>query len=247
MTHITQQLKQIGLHSSEIAVYLYLLENGVSTPPQISHGTNIARTNCYHILQSIKEKGLIQEQAKRKRKAYIAKDPQALLLSLEEKREAVEELLPDLRALYTTQKNKPKIRFYEGLAEVKEIYWQSLEAEEIRAIGSTKQLSDLDPAFFIRYQKELARRGIVFYDILTYASGEKSVQETKSILKGLYGVELLPPQYKDMPTDLLLWQDNIALITLQEPIFGTVLSSPLLAQTFHIIFNVMWEKLREPD
>lgn len=243
--NITQQLRQIGFLASETSVYLYLLENGISTPPQISSGTAIARTNCYHILQSLKEKGLIAEQRKGKRKAYMAKDPQALLLSLEQKKEAVEILLPDLRALYTTQKNKPKIRFYEGLEEVKEIYWQSLEAEEIRAIGSTKQLSDLDSQFFIRYQKEVAKRGIVFYDILTHASGEKAVQETKSILKGLYDVELLLPQYKDIPTDILLWQDSIALITLQEPIFGTVLTNPLLAQTFKTIFSVMWEKLKE--
>ncbi|MBI3335491.1 MAG: hypothetical protein HY001_03255 [Candidatus Portnoybacteria bacterium] len=245
--NINQQLKQIGLTNSGIAVYLYLLENGLSTPPQIASGTSIARTNCYHILQSLKEKGLIAEQKRGKRKIYLARDPQALLLSLEQKREAVEQLLPDLRAFYTTQKNKPKIRFYEGLEEVKEIYWQSLEAEEIRALGSTKSLAQLDPKFFTRYQKEIARRGIVLSDILTHASGEKIMEETRSILKGLYDVELLPPKYKDIPTDMILWGDNVALITLQEPIFGTVLTSPLLAQTFRAIFNVMWEKLRESN
>lgn len=241
---IASQLKQIGLHNTEITVYLFLLGEGISTPPKIAGGTHIARTNCYHILEGLKEKGLIQEQTKGKRKVYLARDPQAFLSLLERKKEVAERLLPDLRALYTTQKNKPKIRFYEGLEEVKEIYWQTLSAKEIRGIGSTKGLSELDPKFFNSYQRELQKRGVIFHDILTYASKEKAVSETRAILKGLYAAVFLPSQYKDVPTDILLWDDNIALITLQEPVFGTVLTSPLLARTFRVIFDVLCKELQ---
>lgn len=236
---LIEELKKVGLQKSEITVYLYLLENGLSTPPAIAKGTGIARTNCYNILVALKDKILIREQEQDKRKAYVALDPESILRSLEEKKEAVERILPDLRGLYTTQKNKPKIRFYEGFEQVKEIYWQTLSAQEIYAIGSTKELSDINASFFEDYLLEIKKRGIVLNDILSHDSKETIGPKTQELLKGLYTQSYLPSKYSELPTDILIWDDNIALITLREPIFGTVLSNPLIFQTFKILFDVL--------
>ena len=135
---LQKALKELNLHRSEIKVYLYLLEQGLATPPRIAKSTNIARTHCYNILANLKDKDLIEEQAQGKRRAYIARDPEALFRSIERKREILQQILPDLRALHTLQKNKPKIKFYEGRKQIKEIYWQSLIAKKIDALGSTK-------------------------------------------------------------------------------------------------------------
>ena len=64
---------------------------------------------------------------------------------------------------------------------------------------------------------------------------------SKEVLKGYYEAKILPPNYSEFKTDVLIWNDNVALITLEEPIFGTVLKNKLLAQTFKIIFTVMKE------
>jgi len=238
---IETQLAAIGLTKSEIRVYLFLLESGVSTPPQVSRGTKIARTNCYNILQALKEKKLIEEQKKGKRKAYLASDPEALLRSLERKKEAVERLLPDLRALYTVQKNKPKITFYDGLEQIKDIYDQSLNSEEIHAIGSTQYITGLMPEFFEGWTQKIKKKGIMFHDIITHESREKGGKQMKELLKGMYSMHTFPSRHDDFPTDILVWNKNIALITLAEPIFGTVLTSPILADTFRIMFTVMVE------
>ena len=72
-------LKSIGLKRNEINIYLYLLESGVSTHPQIAQGTHIARTHCYNILRSLQNKHLVSSQKRGKRMAYIARTPKALL------------------------------------------------------------------------------------------------------------------------------------------------------------------------
>jgi sugar-specific transcriptional regulator TrmB len=237
--YLHNELKQIGLNKSEITVYLYLLEEGLSSPPHIAKGTGIARTNCYNILLILKEKGLVEEHQAGKRKAYISSDPEALLRTLEKKKEAVERLLPDLRGLYTLQKNKPKIRFYEGWEQVKEIYLQTLNAKEIFAIGSTKHLHLVDEKFLQKFFTEIKTREIILNDILNSDSGEEIAKQTKELLKGYYDVRVLPRNIENFKTDILIWEDNIALITLEEPIFGTVLTNKLLAETFRIIFNIM--------
>lgn len=240
---LSAQLQAAGLHESESKIYLYLLSQGVSTPPQIAKGTGIARTNCYHLFGSLKEKGLIVEQLVRRRKSYLAKDPQALLLLLQQRSSVIEQLLPDLRALFTTQKNKPKIEFYDGLEQVREIYLRTLSAQEVFGIGSTKQLLDLDVKFYTSYVRRLKERGIVFHDILTQPSRERGAPEMKAILKGFYETKFFPPAFRDQLTDVLVWNDHLALITLQEPIFGTVITNPLVAETFRLIFRVLWERL----
>jgi len=238
---IEEQLKELGLTKSEIRIYVYLLEEGLSTPPQIANGTGIARTNCYNILVKLKNEGLIEEQEKGKRKAYIASDPEALLRRVQKRKEAVERLLPDLRALHKIQKNKPKIRFYDGFEQVKEIYWQATETDTLLALGSTKHLTDKDPEFFRAFERALSKNKVFLDDLITSQSEVVGTQETKQILKGLYNFNLLPEKYGDFPSDILIWNNNIAFITLAEPIFGTVITNPILAQTFRYIFEMVKE------
>ncbi len=240
---IPEKLKQMGLLDSEIKVYLYLLEHGVSTPPQIAQGAKIARPNSYKILRSLREKKLIEEERKGKRKAYLASNPSALLQILTSRMRAAKNLLPDLRALYATQKNKPVIRFYDGWEQIKEIYEQALDSEEIRGLASTKKLFALDLKFFNRYMAKLRKKGIMFRDIITHESARESGPLAKGALKGLLDIKVLPAKYKDLPTDILVWNDNVALMALDPPIFGTILTNRALADTFLIIHDLIWENL----
>lgn len=42
----SEELKKLGLSKPEIAIYLYLLEQGLSSPPEIIRGTKILRANA---------------------------------------------------------------------------------------------------------------------------------------------------------------------------------------------------------
>lgn len=240
---LKDDLEQLSLNQSEISVYLALLENGTLIPRRISILTGIARTNCYHILESLEEKRLIISETKGKRKAYLARDPQSLLFELERKKEIAEKLIPDLRALFISEKNKPQVRFFEGWPEVKQIYEQTLTAEKIIAIGSTEKLSELESGFLEWYERKLNQKKIIFYDILTAATREKTAKALLAARGALHEIKFLPNRLGDLPTDILIWDNNLALITLEQPIFGTVLTSPVLVQTFRALFGLLWEKL----
>ena len=107
--NLTKELKKAGLSNTEILIYLYLLENGVSTPPQISKGVNMLRTNTYSVLLSLQEKNLVSKQPKGKRSVYFANDPSAVVAEFEKRKKVVESILPDLRALYKKEKNESLI------------------------------------------------------------------------------------------------------------------------------------------
>ncbi len=240
---IQQELANFGLSKTEITIYLYLVEHGISSPPQIAKGTKIARTNSYHVLLSLKERGLIEEQRKGTRKAYLAKDPQSLLQAEELRIKALERMVPDLRALFSVQKNKPNIKFYDGVEQIKQIYLSSLEAKEIFAIGSTHHLQTLLPDFFADYMKKVSQKKILFKDILTAPSKGDGASTSSANTSSLYASKFLPPEYKDTPVDILVWENHVAIIALTEPVFGTVLTHESIAETLKMVVNILWRSL----
>ncbi len=241
--NVEEKLKSIGLHKSEIKVYLHLLERGVSTPPQIAKGTGIARPHCYHILKMLDEKGLIQTQENRKRKNYIARDPDSLIVAGEKRQEMLKQLVPELRDFYTTQKNKPNIRFFSGWEEVKELFLMVLGAKKLYALGSSEKVSSIDRKFWEYLVGEIKNRKIVFDDILMASAKEKTAREIKTLQGALYTVKFLPEKFGDRPMDLFIWDNNIAFMALNEPIFGTLITDEALASVIKLMFSAVWEKL----
>jgi sugar-specific transcriptional regulator TrmB len=244
-----KQLKSIGLLNSEIEIYLYLLKEGISSPPKIAKGTGIARTNCYNILQKLSEKDLIKEQKIGQRKAYITSDPKSLLRNLDKKREVLNNIIPDLRAMQKLEKNKPVISFYEGWDQVKEIFNETYNSKDgvVKGIASTKELFSLDRKFFENYREELRKRNLMFQDIVTHASSKKSINEAQEVMKAMYEAKIIPEEYKDIPFDILIWNDCIALIITSEPIFGTLIKNDIMANAFKMIFDILWKNLNNTE
>lgn len=137
---IKQQLKTLGLHKTEIAVYLFLLKNGFSSPPIIARETKIARTNCYNILTELKNKRLIEEKIRAKRKVYQTNEPVALIKLLEDKVADAQKILPELQAIRAHKATGREVELYQGLEQIKELYEKGLSAKNMLSSRSRKQL-----------------------------------------------------------------------------------------------------------
>lgn len=243
-SHLNERdLKEFGLKKSEIAVYCYLLEHNHATPTQIAKGTGILRTNCYHVLSGLVESGLIREEVGGTgRKMYFANDPESLLRATQKRAAAIERVIPDIRAMFSEKTNKPSVRFYDGKKEIQEIYRASLDAGEVFAVGSTARLQEVMPEFLPWYFAQLKKRRVALYDIVS-ASSRLITRDVARVALTDYAPKFLPERYKDLPTDILVWDDNVALITLEEPYFGTVLHNAPLAQTMRMILGLLGERL----
>lgn len=213
---IHSKLKQIGLNKSEITIYLYLLENGISSVQNVSHGTNITRTNCYYVFNELIEKGLVYKVVDNGKIMYVANGPDSLLVSLSRQKDVINQILPDLKGLYTVNKNKPKITYFNSLDEVKKIYTNSLGAKTICRLA-TNVNSSLLSNFINEYQKDLKNRDIEYTSTTINHVNDNSV-------------------------DILLWENNIAFISLTEPYFGTVITNVALANTVKYLLKLIADK-----
>ncbi|HIP21630.1 MAG TPA: hypothetical protein EYG72_01610 [Candidatus Pacebacteria bacterium] len=126
MINLKKELKKLNLSDNEASLYLSLLELGEASVQRISKKSKISRTTTYDVIETLREKGLIIATKKQKRTFYYAENPSKLGNILEEKVNAFDNLLPELLAMSNLIDRKPKIRFFEGVEGLKNIYKDTL-------------------------------------------------------------------------------------------------------------------------
>ena len=238
--NLEKELKKAGLTTSEVTIYLFLLEYGVATPPVIAKGTRILRANIYATLITLQEKGLIEKQERGKRSVYFANDPVVVVHTLEKKKYAIEQILPDLRGLYKKEKNKPTVKFYYGMEEAKRVFSDASSAEEVLFILATDKLFEEYPTFFKKLRAKFVNKGIFVRDILTQEASVRIAKKTKEVMGAYYEYRTFPKKHKDMPTSIRIHNDTVALITFDDTVLCTVIENESLAKTFRVMFDTMW-------
>lgn len=165
---LIDQLRKIGFSEKEAQVYLQLIHLGAQSASVLSRHTGINRTTLYDVLESLKERGIVQSVKKKGTTLFTALHPEELLRflerekteavrKLEKQQEAVEAILPELISLEHADTDKPKITFFEGEKGMREAYEDTLNAEgEILAYANVADMHAGLPHFFPEYYKRRA-------------------------------------------------------------------------------------------
>ncbi|MEI6588149.1 MAG: helix-turn-helix domain-containing protein [Candidatus Moraniibacteriota bacterium] len=238
-------LEQLGLSSYEASVYLASLELGSGTTIQIAKKAHIKRTTCYDVLIDLKNKGLIFESTKEKRRFFIAEDPEKLKKDLERKEAVFLEALPQFRSLYNISGVKPKIRFYEGVEGIKEVYMDTLKySGGFYAFGSEDIVKIVGQDWMNAFIKKRTKKGVSVRAILPktiYTQGmlsekdQKELRSTKLIEKNKYPFSIEIDIYGHSKISLISAKETLAVIIESSEIYNTM----------KLIFEALWDHLPE--
>jgi sugar-specific transcriptional regulator TrmB len=245
---IKSYLKQLNLTENEIAVYLALLELGESKIIPITKKVALPRTTVYHILEKLRDKKLIEIIQTTTRRIYAPYPPRNILTLLKHKRAKIDEeidtlerSLPELNRLYEISPFQPKVRFFPG-KEIRQIYDEILEAgvDESWYVGETNKIvKALGEKYLQRWIKRRVKMGIRSKSIRV---GKEESQEP--IFSGkkefLREIKYAPEDFK-CPTHILIYGDNVAIITTGEENFGVVITSREFAESMRNWFKQLWK------
>lgn len=235
--NIKPDLQELGLNKSEAGVYLYLLEHGLSFTKDIAEATDTSHTNVYNIVERLEDKKIIDEQQKDGKKAYLANSPKSIVRMIERKKEKAEDLIEDLEALYNKREGKPQIKFYDGWEQVQNLIEEHYEVEEAYSIGSIKQFWSLDREYFKERTKKLKENNVIWHDIMPRASMKDTGKEVMESLKSLYDITYIPEKFGSMAALLYAWENKIAIIHVEEPVFATAIINKNAAETLKTAIN----------
>ncbi|MBU6389660.1 hypothetical protein KGQ71_04055 [Patescibacteria group bacterium] len=110
-----ETLQQLGLAQNEARIYETLLQKGELSVGRIAAESSVNRRNVYDSLNRLIEKGLVFEIVEKSESRYQAADPETLSQVLEEKQQALNSILPVLRAWHQGTPRQEGVMIYRGV------------------------------------------------------------------------------------------------------------------------------------
>jgi len=230
-----KELKKLGLNEKEAKAYLALLELGEANIQQISKKSGIKRTTVYDVIESLKNKGLLNFLLKGKKTVYFAENPKRIEEKLEEKKNVLKNILPELLAVSNLMDKKPKIRYFEGVEGIKNIYRDTLNYpdRELLAWVPEEAVTAFDKEFLDKYylpkriEKKIWVRAVApnkEYMRKYKGIDEKSFRKTKLISMEDFTIEVEINLYGKNKIGIMSFGEKIGLIVESKKIYNTLKS-----------------------
>lgn len=119
---ITKDLQKAGLTDKEAKVYLATLELGQANIARLAQKSKVKRSTVYLAVEALKEKGLLSVIKKKNKTYFYAEDPRKLEKDLENKKKALNKVMPEILALANFLDKKPKVKYFEGKSALQEVF-----------------------------------------------------------------------------------------------------------------------------
>ncbi len=245
---LAQALNIIGLTEKESAVYLASLELGQDTVSHISKKANLKRPTVYLVLNSLVQKGLINSLIRGKHTFYVAEEPKKLFSLVAQQERALKSVLPALEAINNRQKNKPKIRFFEGSDGLTAIYKEVLASKEIRWWGSVSAMGK-KYKYLSDYFADIANKNKPrVYDLLADTPEDRAY--AKKVFSCNYEIRFFLK--KDfISIDSALFDNKFSIAAFDDNPHGLIIESQPIIDSFRQIWDLAWSsaipyKLNKP-
>jgi sugar-specific transcriptional regulator TrmB len=239
-----RDLTPYGLSDPEAKAYLAILELGESTVERIAKKTRIVRTSLYHTLGLLKTRGLVTVAKRGARTVYIAEDPRVLKSDLEEKMKTLEQVLPELRSMTNVIDKKPRIRYYEG------------DAEMIEGINDILKYPDRELLFWTSDPTSSLEYSNYWLHYFVPKRVNLSIFARAIVPNTRYGREMVEEDHKTLrrtridsqstftPTaDIQLYGGNKVNISSHRDMLALVIESKDIHDTLKTIFESHWSSL----
>lgn len=232
-------LEHLGLNEKEARVYLGLLQIGQSSVLALSRRTGLKRPTIYLVLDDLIRKGFAATVLREKKKLYIALPPERLQENLERKRESLQQLLPQLTALWAQKTAKPVVQLFEGLDAINNLYREIFTSgtEDIETFYAFDPIKKFQESYepFIRLFKKNPR---IRSRELVYAKNPKEVQLPESEKLSNRHIRFVT-EHRAFSTDNIFWLDKAAIIS-PEKEFAVVVQSKDVVDSFRSLFDLAW-------
>ena len=232
---IKEYIRKAGLTENEAKVFSTLLEQGPSPAGIISRKSGLHRRVIYDTIEMLIKKGLVGYILKNNKKLFQASNPNRLIEIIKEKQESIEDILPEMLAMYSKTKEKEETNFYKGKNGLKTVFEDQLnEKKEILIIGASTLAYEMMEFYFHWFDKRRVKEKIKTKIIFT---SEKRTNVPKISLSE---IKFLPEKYSS-PLAINIYGDKIAIILWsKENPFAVVIKNKEISEGYKKHFNLLW-------
>jgi len=248
-------LQAFGLSEPEATIYLALLEIGPQPASVIAKKAGLKRGHTYNLLTVLLGKGVLQEFVKDRVKYFTCSSPLVLVSLLERRGEEIEgkkrtliQVIPDLERIRNPMTVQPKVRLFQGIDGIKEIYEDTLRENDpnLYAVGDfdhyfprdkSRELND----WMWEYCSRRAKSGICYVGIVNKSTTSdlafRKRKAQKRRFKMLQGI--------DLPVEVNIYANKVAIISSSRDMVGLIIEDKPTADMFRNLHRAAWRMLPE--
>lgn len=233
-------LSSVGLSPTETKVYLALLELGPSKAGALIKLTGIQNSVMHLTLGRLAAQGFVSYIRRGQLKIYRAADPNSLLRRMDERREKLHSVIPQLLALQN-QATLPEAEIYEGLNGLKNMCFKLIE--------NTQRGDDFLFFAFSSRNEEYEKQVYEFYREYTGIRVERGLK-----LRGISHEKLRHRftefqwphsniRFVNFPTlkNISICRERVIIVPWEETQTSFLITSSSFARTCREYFNEVWE------
>lgn len=252
-------LKKAGLNSKEAAIYLALLELGSQPASVIAKKANLNRSTSYLILESLMNKGFVNQHVRAEVKYFTATDPHIISQILEKKVEDAQDvfkdfkgLIPELYAITNPMSVKPRVRFYEGFEGVRQVMEDVFTSEETilswDSLDSWFDGNAILQKFIVEFGKQRTTKYKIPIRMLVVDTPRtrkyllKDYPARKKKVDPLMELRWIPKSVNSFRNQVNIYGDKVGIVSLgKNELHGVIIESHEIAQVHKSMFELAWQ------
>lgn len=235
---INEVLEQFNLDQKEAALYLASLELGLTSASNIAKKAGIQRTYFYDLSEKLIKLGLMKQVRKGRKRLFSATEPEKLVEMQEQRLQQLKSVLPELKSLYNTSGQKPRVFYYEGRDGIDEINADTLRYKgEILGFTTPRFVNKDQQRISRQYIQERIRVGNRVRVIGELAPEILELQQRDK--RELRQTRILPRELYSSEVEIGIYGNKVFVIDYKEE-FGFIIEGSDIAKVLKMIFEIVW-------
>jgi len=224
---------------------LAALELGETTIKEIAKKAELKRTTIYDFIDEMVNRGYFKLTAKGKKKKYLAASPEELKVIVQKREALLLQIMPMLNSMSSVSGTKPKIRFYEGIDGLKEVYLDSLKySGEILAIGGEETIQNLGHDWILSYIQKRIKKGIPVRAIAAKSDFVEREYTSKD-QEQFRSSKVVDSKKYSFPIEINIYGHQRIFFVSTRDQMGIIIESSEIHQAMKSFFELLWDNLPE--
>lgn len=240
--HPLHVLQNIGLPEKEASIYVTLLGQQRMTITELARTSGLKRPTCYEHLDQLLLKGFVRRIPVGKRMLYSAVEPRKILADFKKKTSILEESVREMTEIYENATNKPKITYFEGKREIRNIY-----EDLFKTVGDARSIFPAGVFFenfseedYDEFDRQIGSYALKSKDLLVADRFYKRIKEIRAKNGDANKSDKKLPPWFTCNVDVLIYSDKVALISLRD-LSAIVIENRDIASLFKNLHEMAWK------
>jgi sugar-specific transcriptional regulator TrmB len=216
------------------------LELGTATVSELAEKSGVKRTSIYNFLEELINIGFVSEIKQNDQILLIATEPEVLEKKAQQQLFDIKNIMPELQAMFNLPGNKPKVKFYPGIAGIKKAYDETLKSQgPLYAFSDHEKMMSIMPEWMWEYAERRTGAGIELKSISQEGEWAKKIEKTNATHKR----QIKFVKNINFETEINIYDNIVAIVSFRKPYCGVVIEDAAIAQTLKSVWQLLWQSL----